>query len=223
MFFQCKYKYYFLKLAISLLTLFFPNFFFSQEQKIIQVKGIITNKNNEVLPYVLIYDKIGKKAYLSNSNGEFNIFVERGTELTFSCMGYKKETYPIPVIGNNKILFLKIKLSFDTILLKEITIFPWKTYQQFLQAVLTTEVPDDDLSRAEKNIIMLKRQMYLIDEDEEFQSPSIAYKISRNQMASDLYWKGQTQPMQIFNIMAWQEFVRYLREGKFKNPNKKNN
>jgi len=60
-----------------------------------------------------------------------------------------------------------------------------------------------------------------MEEDDNFQSASIAYKIMQQRMASDLYWKGQTQPMQIFNIMAWQEFIRYIREGKFKNPNKR--
>ncbi|MCX7861405.1 MAG: hypothetical protein N2449_00215 [Bacteroidales bacterium] len=182
---------------------------------------MITNQKNELLPYVFIYDKLAQKGYLSNEHGEFNIFVERGTEITFSYLGHKKYIYPIPHVGNTPILFLKIKLMPDTIMLREITIFPWKTYQQFIQAVLNTIIPDDDMSRAERNIEILKQQMYLMEFEDEFQSSSIAYRISMNQMSSNLYWKGQTQPLQIFNIMAWQEFVRYLREGKFKNPDKK--
>ncbi len=190
---------------------------YSQEKRIVQVKGVITNQRNEVLPYVFIYDQLGKKGYLANEAGEFSLFVERGTELMFSCMGHKRHSYPIPLVGNTNLLFLKVKLTPDTILLKEITIFPWKTYQQFIQAVLNTVIPDDDLAKAERNIELMKEQMYLAEYDEQFQSPTIAYKISQHQRASDLYWKGQTQPLQIYNLMAWQEFVRYLREGKFKN------
>lgn len=195
---------------------------FSQDKKIVQVKGVVTNQRNELLSYVFIYDKLGKKGYLSNEQGEFNIFAERGTELVFSYLGHKKQSYPIPLVGQSHILFLKIRLTFDTIFLKEITIFPWKTYQQFIQAVLNTVIPDDDAARAERNFELLKTQMYLTELDERFQSSSISYKVSMNQMSSNLYWKGQTQPLQIFNIMAWQEFVRYLREGKFKNTDRKN-
>ncbi len=195
---------------------------FSQDKKVVQVKGVVTNQQNELLPYVFVYDQLGQKGYLSNEQGEFNIFVERGTELTFSYLGYKKQSYSIPLVGNSYIFFLKIRLVSDTILLKEITIFPWKTYQQFIQAVLNTVVPDDDVARAERNFELLKTQMYLTELDERFQSPSLSYKISMKQMSSNLYWKGQTQPLQIFNIMAWQEFVRYLREGKFKNTDSRN-
>ena len=72
-----------------------------------------------------------------------------------------------------------------------------------------------------KNVELLKSQLAMMEEDDYFQSPSIAYKLQQQQWASDLYWKGQTQPMQIFNVMAWQKFIEYIREGKFKNPYKK--
>jgi len=212
-----------IKVHIVFLLLLNVFYSYTQDRKILQVKGIITNQKDEILSFAFIYDKLGQKGYLSNENGEFNIFVERGTELVFSYLGHKRYSYTIPAIGNTNIIFLKIKLVSDTIILNEITIFPWKTYQQFIQAFLNTHIPDDDLSRAERNIEIMKNQMYLLETDERFQSSSIAYKISQNQMASALYWKGQTQPLQIFNVMAWQEFVRYLREGKFKNNRKQKN
>ncbi|HOU97305.1 MAG TPA: hypothetical protein PLP65_00490 [Bacteroidales bacterium] len=194
---------------------------YSQEKKIIQIRGLITNTQNDVLSYAFIYDQLAKKGYLANDKGEFNIFVERGSELTFSHIGHKKAGYTIPLIGNSEIFFLRIKLSSDTVFLKEITIFPWKTYQQFIQAFINTQIPNDDITRAEKNIEIMKSQLATMEDDDYFQSASVAYKINQQRMASDLYWKGQTQPMQIFNIMAWQEFIKYIREGKFKNPNKR--
>ncbi|NSW45695.1 MAG: hypothetical protein HPY79_07780 [Bacteroidales bacterium] len=201
--------------------LIFVGFSFTQEKKIVQIRGLLTNQQNDILSYTFIYDKYAQKGYLTNDKGEFNIFVERGTELIFSHIGYKKFAYTIPIIGNTDLLFLRIKLIPDTILLKEITVFPWKTYQQFIQVFINTPIPDDDISRAEQNFAILKKQLATMEEDDNFQSASIAYKINLQQMANNLYWKGQTQPMQIFNIMAWQEFIRYIREGKFKNPNKR--
>ncbi len=213
-----RYKLHFF--ILSLVTL---SSSFAQERKVVQIKGIITNQKNDILSYAFIYDKLGQKGYLSDENGEFNIFVERGTELVFSYLGHKRDSYKISITGNTNILFLKIKLISDTILLNEVTVFPWKTYQQFIHAFLNTVIPDDDLARAERNIEIMKGQMYLLETDDRFQSPSIAYKISQNNMVSGLYWKGQTQPLQIFNLMAWQEFVKYLREGKFKRNNKQSN
>jgi len=206
---------------IIFILLIFVSFSFSQEKKIVQIRGLVTNQQNDILSYTFIYDKYAQKGYLTNDKGELNIFVERGTELIFSHIGYKKFSYTIPMIGKTNLLFLRIKLITDTIFLKEITIFPWKTYQQFIQAFLNTQIPNDDISKAEYNFAILKSQLSTMEDDDYFQSASIAYKINQQRMANELYWKGQSQPMQIFNIMAWQEFIRYIREGKFKNPNKR--
>lgn len=217
---QQKLKQYCFISFITIFIILFNLNSLSQEKKIVQIQGLITNTQNDILSYAFIYDKIAQKGYLANNKGEFNIFVERGTDLTFTHIGYKKATYTIPLIGNSDILFLRIKLNYDTILLKEITIFPWKTYQQFIQAFINTKIPDDDISRAALNIAIMKSQLATMEDDDYFQSASVAYKINQQRMASNLYWKGQTQPIQIFNIMAWQEFIRYIREGKFKNPHK---
>jgi hypothetical protein len=123
---------------------------YSQEKKIIQIRGLITNTQNDLLSYAFIYDQLAKKGYLANDKGEFNIFVERGSELTFSHIGHKKAGYTIPLIGNSEIFFLRIKLSSDTVFLKEITIFPWKTYQQFIQAFINTQIPNDDITKPKK-------------------------------------------------------------------------
>lgn len=196
---------------------------FGQEKRIIQIQGLITNTLNEPLPYVFVYDKFAQRGYLTNEKGELNIFTERGTELIFSCVGYKKHSFLIPLIGNNNIMFLRIKLLTDTILLNEVTIFPWKTYQQFVQAFLNSYIPKDEITIAEQNFEMLKSQLASMETDDYFQSPSVAFKLQQQQWANNLYWKGQTQPMQIFNIVAWQKFLEYIRKGKFKNPNKNNN
>jgi hypothetical protein len=62
----------------------------------------------------------------------------------------------------------------------------------------------------------MKSQLATMEDDDYFQSASVAYKINQQRMASDLYWKGQTQPMQIFNIMAWQEFINTFVKGNLK-------
>ena len=46
---------------------------------------------------------------------------------------------------NDDIMFLRVKLLADTIILNEITIFPWKTYQQFVQAFLNANIPKDEI------------------------------------------------------------------------------
>lgn len=182
----------------------------------------ITNEENEPLSYVFVYDKNASKGYLSDEKGECNIFCERGTEILFSHVGYKNFSYKIPAIGNTKILFLRVKLKYDTIMLKEITIFPWRNYQDFINAFLTVQLSEDEIDYANRNFEITKRQILEIDNFDDFQSPSIAYKISHQIMNDQLYWKGQTQPLQILNISAWAEFIRYIREGKFKNKRSPN-
>ncbi len=197
-----------------------PVFIKAQESKIVQVKGIITNYHNEVLPYVFIYDEYAKKGYLATEHGEFDIFTTRGTTLIFTHIGYKRDKFVIPSVGKTDILFLKLKMITDTLKLPEVVVFPWKTLKQFIHVAVTTKIPEDEVSRVEKRFDEIRYQAMHPSDDEIIPSPEKSYRLTVNKRAAESYWKGQTQPMPIFDLMAWQKFFQYLKEGKFKNQNK---
>ena len=195
---------------------------FSQKQELIQIKGMVVNEKYEPVSFTHILFKNKKYGTISDQNGKFDFFTVTGDTLEFSCVSYKKSKYAIPLITKYKIYHILAVLHPDTIILPEILIFPWKDFKEFTHVFLETKVPDDDIVRAEKNFELLQLQM-IVNEDEIPSAPGAAYNLSMNQRYSQLYWKGQTQPMQIFNVFAWQQFFQYLKNGKFKQKKKKKN
>ncbi len=211
-------KYLYLALLIYLFS--FSTKVISQNSQLVQIKGMVLNEAREPLPYVQIIDKKRSKGVISHSDGEFSFFTEKGDTLVFSCIGYKKVQKIIPTILKEKIYYLVVVLSADPVMLPETQVFPWQTYKEFKEAILEVQVPEDDYDRAAKNLAIMELQQILFP-DEMPSAPGAASHLYLYEYYDKLYWKGQTQPMQIFNIMAWQQFFQYLKEGKFKQKDKK--
>ncbi len=188
---------------------------YAQKAELIQVKGIVVNKKLETIPFTTILVKNKNFGTISDENGKFDFFTEKGDTIQFSCVGYKKSKFLVPTVSNYRIYYFLAMLQHDTILLPEVIIIPWKTYKEFVQAFVKTKIPDTDIDRAEKNLALIQLQM-LINDDDMPSAPGASYNLLSQQRNSLLYWKGQTQPMQIFNVFAWQQFFDYLKNGKFK-------
>jgi len=203
------------RLVISLFIVCLTTAAFSQTTPLVQVKGMVISSQSEPLAFVHIVDITRGKGVISRSDGEFNFFTEKGDTLLFSCVGHKKVRKIIPALYSEKIYYLVVVMPVDTQMLPETKVFPWNTYDEFKEAILATHVPDDDFDRAVKNLALMELQQILFP-DEMPSAPGAASRLYLYEYYDRLYWKGQTQPMQIFNLMAWQQFFEYLKEGKFK-------
>ncbi len=108
-------------------------------------------------------------------------------------------------------------MATDTIYLSETVIYPWPTREQFKEAFLNLEIPDDDLEIARKNLdkAEIRKRTEIMDMD-----GSMNYKYYIDQKIYQLYYNGQTQPITILNPFAWAQFIKAWKEGKFKRKNK---
>jgi hypothetical protein len=193
---------------------------FAQNIELIQVKGMTINLKMEPVPFAHILIKSRHTGTISNADGKFDLFTRKGDTLEISCVGYKKSKYYIPSATDLRIYHFLAILNPDTLHLPEVNVFPWKNYNEFVNAFVKTKIPDDDIDKAQKNFELIQIQMVL-NEDEIPPAAGAAYNLSMIQRSEALYWKGQTQPMQIFNVFAWAQFFDYLKNGKFKYRNKK--
>ncbi len=193
---------------------------YSQNSELIQIKGIVVNKKLEPIPFAHILVKGTNNGSISDVNGTFDFFTKKGDTLIFSCVGYKKSRHIIPTISDFRIYHLLALLQNDTIILPEVLILPWKTYKDFVIAFLKTKIPDDDIERAEKNFALMQLQVALNDDDMP-SAPGASYNLLTQQRNSLLYWKGQNQPNQLLNYVAWAKFFEYLKNGKFKRKHNK--
>jgi hypothetical protein len=83
----------------------------------------------------------------------------------------------------------------------------------FDRAFLSLRLPDDDLQLAMRNMSpaeMVQRMESM---------PPDALQSFRGQMMMDqtkLYWSGGTPPINLFNPIAWAQFVQAWRNGEYK-------
>jgi hypothetical protein len=137
--------------------------------------------------------------------------------IIFSAVGFKKGEFVIPdTITSDRYSLIQVMAS-DTIMLTQTVIYPWPSKEEFKEAFLKYDVPDDDYERAKKNLDLaqLKQMTYEYPMD-----ASMNYRQSMQNYQDKLYYIGQTQPITILNPFAWAEFIKAWKEGKFKRKDK---
>lgn len=189
---------------------------YSQKYQAVQIDGKITNLKNEAIPFAHILIKNYNKGTISNYKGEFSFVTFTCDTLEFSSVGYKKAKYIIPCNPENKIIDINIILASDTIMLEEAQVFPWNTYKDFKEDFLNMDFVEDDVERAYANLAMTEKQM-IFNEDNLPPLPGASHRLFMAQNVWDKkYYAGQSQPISIFNVVAWAQFFEALKNGDFK-------
>jgi len=203
-------------LIILVLLLIIYELSYSQREKLIQLSGVIRNELLQPVQFAHIVIANKNRGTISDLNGMFSFVVESMDTVLFTAVGYKRVGLVIPDTLTRYHLPVDIYMETDTIWIEEVIILPWKTYQEFREAFLSLELPDNDLKRAYRNIALIKEQVYYSPENPD---PDLNYQYMLKEQYNNLYTKGQLPYYSIFNPLRWAEFFKYLEEGKFKNKN----
>ncbi len=184
-----------------------------QDKNLIQYTGRVFNEFLTPLPFahILIVNK--KLGAISDKEGKFSFVVQPNDTIAFSSLGYKHAIVIIPDTLNSKFFTRDVLLSADTFLIEEVEVYPWNTYEEFTEAFLNLELPEDDLDRARHNIALIKEQLLLTSEP----VPGANYRQVMQQNTWDSFNRGTYPTYQIFNLFAWQKFFKALKNGDFKN------
>ncbi len=190
----------------------------TRNQDLVQFSGVIVTADSiRPIPFAHIIVKNAYYGTISDYNGYFSFVAKKNDTIVFSAVGFKKESFVIPdTIRNNRYSMIQV-MATDTIYLSETVIYPWPTREQFKEAFLNLEIPDDDLEIARKNLdkAEIRKRAELMDMD-----GSMNYKYYIDQKIYQLYYNGQTQPITILNPFAWAQFIKAWKEGKFKRKDK---
>ncbi len=184
----------------------------AQEEELIEFHGKVMNELLEPLQFVHVVILNKNQGTISDQNGMFSFVAEPHDTVLFSAVGYKKKYHVIPDTLEDYTYTTDITMQTDTIMIGEIFIYPWKTYEEFKKAFINLELPDDDLKRAYKNIAIIQAQIA----QSRSPDPQLNYKYFMKEYYDKLYYRGQYPSYTIFNPFAWAEFFRYLKEGKFR-------
>jgi len=183
------------------------------ENELVQFSGMVRDLRHRPLAHVNIIIVNEKRGTTTDRRGMFSFVVRPSDTILFSHMGHKGTIHLIPDSIGGQQYPADIFMVSDTFHLAEVRIYPWKTYQEFKEAFLALELPDDDEKRAYHNIALIKTQIKMNDHGP---SPNINFREVMKQEYNQLYTAGQYPYYTIFDPMRWAKFFESLKRGDFK-------
>jgi hypothetical protein len=183
------------------------------DRRFIQIDGLTADDNGFIVPDVSIYSKNLRRGAASDHRGIFSIISAPGDTVFFSAIGYKSTLLTIPpsITGNHFIT--DVILVTDTIQIGEVLVLPWKTYSEFKRAVVENKPVDPLMENMAYNLALVEQQIW----SDMRSTPGEAYRYTMQQMADNLYTRGQLPANNLLNPFAWQKFAREVKSGLLKN------
>ena len=186
----------------------------SKARELIQFSGVIvTGDSLNKVPYVNIIITNSHRGTTSDFFGYFSFVAQELDTIQFSAVGFKNVQFVIPdSLSINRYSLIQLMVR-DTILLPETFIYPWPTKEQFRQAFMNLDIPDDDLERAKKNLQLAEmRERYKATG----MDASMNFTNAMQEQSSKLYYAGQDPPIGLLNPIAWVKFIDAWKNGELK-------
>jgi len=211
---------------ISLIVIFslFLGSLFAQEKqsKYVQFSGktVTEGVDGEIanLPYVTIGIVGTSRGTYSEVDGFFSIVAAKGDTIRFSRIGYEDASIVVPdTLSSVFYSWIQI-LTQDNVLLPEAVIYPWPDKEHYKIEFLALDISNELETRARQNIteeIMAEiRESLPVDGGE-------SYDLEFRRNLNEYKYSGQLKPQNIFNPVAWAQFIKAWKRGDFKSKKKK--
>jgi hypothetical protein len=186
----------------------------SRQDSVIQLYGVVMSADSlRGLDATSIIVEGTGRGTITNNQGVFSIPVLKGDVIRFSSVGFKDKITNIPdTLKGNQYYVIQLMVN-DTAYLPATILKPRPTRAQFERDFVNADVPADALEIARRNNDEATRKALLltlpIDGTE-------AMNVQMRQQAQKYYYEGQLPPQNIFNPVAWAEFIQAWKRGDFK-------
>ncbi len=187
------------------------------KDSIVQLYGVVMTADSlEALPAVSVVVKGQNRGTITNNQGVFSIVVLKSDVIEFTSVGFRPKTVKIPSnIAGNQYSIIQLMVT-DTIYLAATIIKARPSREQFERDFLNTKIPDDNLETARKNNNEDTRRLLVATLPRDGREAASNYLTKQ---AASNYYKGQIPPQNIFNPLAWAEFIQAWKRGDFKKKN----
>lgn len=184
------------------------------KDSVVQLYGVVMTADSlKAIPAVSIVVKGHNRGTMTNEQGVFSIVVLKGDQIEFSSIGYKPKLVSIPMtLDGNQQSMIQLLIQ-DTIYLPATIIKRRPSREQFERDFVNTKVPDDNQEIARKNTDATRRRALLAILPSDGKEATNYYL---KQDATKYYYAGQTPPQNIFNPLAWAEFIKAWKRGDYK-------
>jgi len=181
---------------------------------IIQINGVVMTADSlRAVPGATILVKNKNRGVEAENTGVFSIVCYKGDTLEFSCIGYRTKDFIIPKDLPGQYHSLIQLMVQDTFYLPETIIRPLPTKEAFDYAFKYWHIPNDqyELARRNTDAYLLRMLAYTLPIDgHEAQSRQLA------KQANEAVYYMQRPPMNLFNPIAWGEFMEAWKRGDYR-------
>lgn len=184
---------------------------------VVQLYGVIMTADSlKAIPFASIVVKNKGRGTVTNNDGVFSIAVNKGENITFTCVGFKDRTIKIPAnLEGNQYSVIQLMIN-DTNFLPATILKPRPTRAQFERDFVNSKVDDDLYETARKNTSASQKRIILSSLPYDGKE---AVNAQLKQQASRYYYSGQLPPMNILNPSAWRSFINSWKRGDYKSKN----
>ena len=207
------------KFVLYILLLAAPCVVHAQFEKlkdsVVELYGVIMTADSlKAIPSVTISVKGRNQGMYSNDQGVFDLVVLKGDQIEFSSVGYKTVTLNIAdTFHGNQYSIIQLMVQ-DAQYLPATIIRARPTREQFERDFVNTPVPDDNIEIARQNNSAAKRAVLSRGLPANAGEAAATYL---RQSAQKYYYQGQAPPQNIFNPLAWADFIQAWKRGDFRN------
>lgn len=186
----------------------------SRRDSVIQLYGVVMSADSlRGLDATSIIVEGTGRGTITNSQGVFSIPVLKGDVIRFSSVGFKDKITNIPdTLKGNQYYVIQLMVN-DTAYLPATILRPRPTRAQFERDFVNADVPADALEIARRNNDEATRKALLMTLP---MDGTEAMNVQMRQQAQKYYYEGQLPPQNIFNPVAWAEFIQAWKRGDFK-------
>jgi hypothetical protein len=202
---------------VVLLILFFPAIYGQtvERDRYVQLSGIITDESYNPVPGVAVISKKLRRGSVSERSGIYSITSTPGDTIFFRALGFKRYHTIIPETYEERHCSVDILLEVDTISIQEITILPWRSYNDFIKDITKERPVDPIIQNMNDNIASI--YVAMAKQNGVRISPEAGYRYAMEQNFSAMATRNQYPVNNLLNPFAWAKFISGVRNGLFKN------
>ena len=187
----------------------------TERQTYIQVSGLIVDASYRPVPGVAVISRKLKRGTVSEKSGIYSIPSTRGDTIFFRALGFKRYHTIIPESFEGRQCNVDIILDIDTITIQEVTILPWKTYNDFLKDMTREKPVDPIIENMNDNLASI--YVAMSNQVGVRVTPEAGYRYAMNQNFNAMATHEQYPVNNLLNPFAWAKFVDGIKHGLFKN------
>lgn len=184
------------------------------DRRLVQFSGVVvTGDSLEPVPFTSILTKGSYRGTISDVYGYFSFVAQAGDTIEFAAVGFKRGQYAIPdSLQENKYSMIHVLMP-DTVMLRPLDVYPWPSKEQFREAFLALNVSDDEYQRVLKHLNSAEaiQRMENLPPD-----AGLAAHYQSSLDNTRIYNQGMAPSINLFNPIAWAQFVQAWRAGSFK-------